>query len=65
VTNDWTRRLDATGDAIERGLDGIERRFGRHSAGSLLLGVLLAIGAIAGGLAAFIVVFVALVSVFA
>jgi hypothetical protein len=65
VTDHWTHRLDAAGDAIERGLDGVERRFGRHSAGSLLLGVLLAIGVIAGGLGAFIVVFVTLVNVFA
>jgi hypothetical protein len=65
VTDDWTHRLDVMGGSIERGLDGVERRIGRHAAGPLLLGVLLAIGVIAGGLGAFIVVFVTLVNVFA
>lgn len=59
------RCLDEAGAAIERTLDGVERGFSRHAAGSLLLGVLLALGVIAGGLAAFIGVFVILVNVFA
>jgi hypothetical protein len=61
----WTRRLDEAGDAIERTLDGVERGFGRHAVGSVMLGALLAFSVVAGGLAVFIVVFVVLVHVFA
>lgn len=61
----WTRRLDEAGDAIERTLDGVERGLGRHAGGSIVLGLLLALGVVAGGFAAFIVVFVVLVNVFA
>lgn len=56
--------LDDIGTAIERRLDDVELRFRRPRLGSLALGGLLALGVIAGGLAAFVVVFAVLVGLF-
>ncbi len=58
------RTLDDVGATIERQVDNVELRFGQHPAGSLLLGVLLALGVIAVGLAAFVVLLVVLVRFF-
>jgi hypothetical protein len=56
--------LDDIGGAIERRLDGVELRFARNPFGSLALGVLLALGVTAGGIATFALVFVVLVRFF-
>jgi hypothetical protein len=58
------KTLDDIGATIERQLDNVEWRFGQHPLGSLALGALLGIGAIAGGLATFIIVLVVLVRFF-
>jgi hypothetical protein len=55
---------DDIGGAIERLLDHVEHRFAQHGLGSLGLGAVLALGVIAGGLAAFIAVFAVLVRFF-
>jgi hypothetical protein len=58
-------KLDQLGANIERAVDGIDRYASAHLVGSLLLGSALALAALAGGVAAFIVVLVALVKLFA
>lgn len=58
------RMLDSLGEALERRLDAIERRFGAHPIGSIALGVLLASGVIVGGLATFVAVLAVLVTFF-
>lgn len=56
--------LDDIGATVERQLDNVERQSGQHLLGSIVLGALLALGVIAGGLAAFVVVFMVLVRFF-
>ena len=56
--------LDNVGAALERQLDAIEHRFGARPIGSAVLGVLLALGVIAGGLATFVAVLAVLVTFF-
>lgn len=60
-----TQRLDDAGATIERLLDGIRDLSHRYTFGPALLGALLAIGVVAGGLAAFLVIFAVLVNFFA
>ena len=59
------RTLNDAGAAMERQVDKAELMFGRSALGSLVLGVLLALGAIGGGIATFLLVFTILVKVFA
>ena len=57
--------LDDAGAAMEREADKLELKFGRSALGSLVLGVLLALVAIGGGIATFLLVFTILVKFFA
>ena len=58
------KTLDDIGAAIENKLDNVERRFGQHPLGPLVLGAMLALGVTVAGLSTFIVVFVVLVRFF-
>lgn len=58
------RILDEAGAAMEREADKLELKFGRSALGSVVLGVLLALGAIGGGIATFLLVFTILVRFF-
>lgn len=59
------QRLDDIGATIERLLDRIELGFGERRLGPPALGAAIALGVVAGGLAAFILAFAVLVGFFA
>ena len=53
--------LDRLGGRLQDALDSVEATAGRLSIGPVALGIALAIGVIAGGIVAFIVIFTILV----